>query len=125
VTGEVEFAVARELYAAFQAGDDERIEAVLAPDAEWHNAPEAIEPGVRRGREAFLNVVAQLRETWDYGDDLRVEVFDAGDDVGVDLFVQISGRGSGVRLPGHFRHYLLVRDGRVVRLRWEVLPDHG
>jgi ketosteroid isomerase-like protein len=49
VTGEAEFAVARELYAAFQAGDEDRIEAVLAPDAEWHNAPEAIEPGVRRG----------------------------------------------------------------------------
>jgi hypothetical protein len=70
-------------------------------------------------------VVARLRETWDYGDDVRVEVFDAGDEVGVDIFVQVSGPGSGVRLPGHIRLYLIVRDGRVVRLRWQVLPDHG
>jgi hypothetical protein len=70
-------------------------------------------------------VVARLQETWGYGDDVRVDVFDAGEEVGVDVFVEVSGRGSGVRLPGHFRHYLIVRDGRVVRLRWAVLPDHG
>jgi hypothetical protein len=29
------------------------------------------------------------------------------------------------RPAGPLPHYLIVRDGRVVRLRWEVLPDHG
>jgi hypothetical protein len=37
----------------------------------------------------------------------------------------VTSEAEFVRLPGHFRHYLIVRDGRVVRLRWKVVPDHG
>jgi ketosteroid isomerase-like protein len=122
VTGEAEFAVARELYDAAFAGDTARVEAVLAEHAEWHNPPEAIEPGIRRGRAAFMGAIGRIQDTWDFSD-LRLDYFDAGHEVGVDLRVQVSGRGSGLKLPGHFRHYLVIRDGRVVRLRWEALPD--
>jgi len=54
---------------------------LLAPDVEWVNPAEAVEPGTRRGPEEFNRAVANVFAAWD---DVRFEterVIGNGDDV--------------------------------------------
>ena len=104
MTGEAEFAVARELYAAFQAGDEERIEAVLAPDAEWHNAPEAIERPVS-------GVVARRSWTWWRGCRRR----------GATATTCVSTCSTPVRRWASTSSWKSAGAAAA----WAVLPDHG
>jgi ketosteroid isomerase-like protein len=110
---EANVALIRRLYEGLNR-DDFAIE-LVAEDAEYVNPPYAIEPGTRRGRDAFLAV-------WDTYEDFEVEVdeiIDAGgDDVVVLGRFTASGRGSGVPLAGEMGFIWTVRDGLGVRFRW-------
>jgi ketosteroid isomerase-like protein len=102
----------RRLYEAFNRGESAR--EFIAEDAEYVNPPYAVEPGIRRGREAFMSV----RDTYaDFRVDIA-ELIDAGDDVVVLARFSASGPRSGVRLEGEHGSVWTVRDGQGVRFQW-------
>ena len=92
----------------------------LAPGFEWHQFPQAVEPGTRRGAE----VGEALRSVFDIYRDVRVEAhefIDAGDQVVVIGRTRATARGSGLELENPIALVWTVRDGRLVRN--EVFTD--
>jgi ketosteroid isomerase-like protein len=94
----------------------------IAEDIEYVNPPDAVEPGIRRGRKAF----AGIRDAYD---DVRLEpteFIDAGDDVVVVLAdVQVRGRGSGMEIQWRHGYVWTVRDAQAVRFQWFNKPDEA
>ena len=92
----------------------------LAPGFEWHQFPQAVEPGTRRGAE----VGEALRSVFDIYREVRVEArefIDAGDQVVVIGLTRATARGSGLELENPIALVWTVRDGRLVRN--EVFTD--
>jgi ketosteroid isomerase-like protein len=113
----------REAYAAFIAGDLEKLREAFHPDAEYVNPPEAIEGGTRRGE-------AELMTTWRNVHDLfelhGVEMNEIREcPAGVFALVRFQGRGrsSGVPIDIQQYHVIAMRDGRIARLAWFVERD--
>jgi ketosteroid isomerase-like protein len=87
----------------------------LAEDIEYVNPDYAVEPGTRRGRQAF----AVTRETYaDFMFKVERIVDTEGDDVVVLAHYTASGTASGVALEGEHGHVWTVKDGQAVRFRW-------
>jgi ketosteroid isomerase-like protein len=89
---------------------------LMAPEVEWHDAPDL--PGARsyRGREGVL---AQWREMAEALDDFTVDVeqlFDAGEEVVVFLTSRGRGRASGIEVSRRLAQVCTVRDGQVVKI---------
>jgi ketosteroid isomerase-like protein len=93
---------------------------LLASDFEWHQFPQAVEPGTRRGAE----VGGALRKIFEVYEDLRVdarEFIDAGDKVVASGRARATARGSGLQLDNRVALVWTVRDGNLVRI--EVFTD--
>ena len=91
---------------------------LLAEDAEWVNPHDAVEPGTRRGADAFNDAIASVFATWD---DVRFDterMIERGDDV-VALGV-LHGRlhAAGMEVDSPHGQIWTFRDGRVSRMRW-------
>jgi ketosteroid isomerase-like protein len=89
---------------------------LMAPEVEWHDAPDL--PGARRyqGREGVL---AQWREMAEALDHFTVEIdqlFDAGDKVVVFLTSRGRGRISGIEVSRKLAQVCTVRDGQVIKI---------
>jgi ketosteroid isomerase-like protein len=93
---------------------------LLTPDFEWHQFPQAVEPGTRRGAE----VGEALSKMFDVYDGLRVEAkefIDAGDKVVVIGRATATAKGSGLRLDNPVALVWTLREGRLARN--EVFTD--
>ena len=91
---------------------------LLADDAEWVNPPDAVEPGTRRGAEAFNQAIASVFATWD---DVRFDterVIDAGDDVVALGILRGHVRAAEMEIDSPHGEVWTFRDGRVARMRW-------
>jgi ketosteroid isomerase-like protein len=91
---------------------------LLAPDVEWVNPPEAVEPGTRRGADSFNRAVANVFAAWD---DVRFDterVIDNGDDVVVLGVLHGRIHGPGMEVDSPHGQIWTFRDGRVVRMHW-------
>jgi ketosteroid isomerase-like protein len=110
--------VVRELYRRVQVDPDQRFpDELLDPEIEYVNPPDAVEPGIRRGREAFHLAIGRVVETFEA--ELAVEeLIDAGEDVVVLLTLVIKGRGSGLGRRQPQGHVWTLRDGKAMRFRW-------
>lgn len=115
---EANVAVVRAIYDAWTTGRSARD--FIHPEVEYVNPPDAVEPGVRIGREAFR----EIRSSYD---DLRVEpqeYLDAGgDDVVVIARIRGRGRASGLEVDWRQGYIWTVREGRGVRFRWFNHPE--
>jgi ketosteroid isomerase-like protein len=83
--------VVRDIYSSWAPGSSPADSNLLHPDIEWVNPSDALEPGTRRGIEAFTSITEELDDTIT---DFRMEVercIDAGDRV----VVIATMRGSG------------------------------
>jgi ketosteroid isomerase-like protein len=83
-------------------------------DFEWHQFPQAVEPGTRRGVE----VGTALRTLFDVYENLRVEAaefIDAGDKVVVIGRARATARGSGMQLDSPVALVWTLREGLIVR----------
>lgn len=92
----------------------------MAPDFEWHQFPQAVEPGTRRGAE----VGEALRNVFDVYENVRVEArefIDAGDKVVVVGRTRATARGSGMQVENEVALVWSVRDGSLIRN--EVFTD--
>jgi ketosteroid isomerase-like protein len=101
---------------AFSRADWEESVELMAPEVEWHDAPDL--PGARlyRGREGVL---ARWRDMAEALDDFTVEIeqlFDAGDQVVVFLISRGRGHISGIEVSRKLAQVCTVRDGQVVKL---------
>jgi ketosteroid isomerase-like protein len=91
---------------------------LMDPDIEYVNPSEAVEPGTRRGLEAFTEAVQKLLQSWEFW---RAEVEEsktAGNQVAVVVRYRTRGRGSGIDVEGRESALWTLRDGRVVRYQW-------
>jgi len=115
---ETSLEVVRAVYAAWNAQDFPGPEHLLDSDIEYVNPPDAVEPGVRRGLEAFAQAVAKTLEGWEsWGMELE-DMRSQGDDVVVVVRYRARGRSSGIEVRGRESALWTVRDGRVVRYAW-------
>jgi ketosteroid isomerase-like protein len=109
--------VVRAIYDAWFEGRSARD--LIADDVEYVNPPDAVEPGVKRGRQYFRgirDVYDELTVTPE-----RVEPLDDGD---VLVVARLTGRagGSGIELDTEQGYIWTVRDGLAVRFRWFRRP---
>ena len=95
-----------------------RILDLASPDIEYVNPPEAIDPGIRRGRAETARALRNLSESFDsYRHELR-ELLDCGDAVVADVAFYARGRGSDTEVVQDEAHTWTLRDGMIVRHEW-------
>ena len=91
----------------FRAGSD-----LFAPDFEWKQRADAVEPGSHRG----ASVGAALRELFEVWENYRIEAeeyIDAGDRIVVVGRARGTARGSGMELDHSVCSVWTVRNGRL------------
>ena len=95
---------------------------LLDPEIEYVNPPGAIEPGVRRGLQAFATAVGSVFEGWaDW--QMEPEEFRAeGDRVAVVIAYRARARQSGIEMDGRESALLTLRNAKVVRYEWFKEP---
>jgi ketosteroid isomerase-like protein len=98
--------------------DPERLLELVTPDIEFVNPPEAVEPGIRRGRAEVAQAMRSAHESFDsYRHELR-ELFDCGYAVVTVVSFHARGRGSESEVVQEEVHTWTLRDGRLARFEW-------
>jgi ketosteroid isomerase-like protein len=110
--------IVRAIYRAWEEGSP-RDSGLLADDIEWVNDKQAVEPGTRKGAEAFDDAAEKVTSTFEGA---RVE-FERFIDAGIDQVLVIGmlrgvGQGSGVDVGRRQGYLWTIRDGKAVRFRW-------
>jgi ketosteroid isomerase-like protein len=96
----------------------EQLLELLDPEVEYVNPPEAVDPGIRRGRAEVAQAFRNIAESFEaYRHELR-ELYDAGDAVVALVSFCTRGRGSQVELVQEEAHTWTFRDGMIVRHEW-------
>jgi ketosteroid isomerase-like protein len=99
--------------------DPERIVHEFAtPDIEYVNPPEAVEPGIRRGRAQVAKAMRSSSELFDWRRHEVQELFDCEDAVVAAVSFSARIRGGGAELVQEEAHTWTFRDGRIVRFEW-------
>jgi ketosteroid isomerase-like protein len=88
------------------------------PDVEFINPPDAIEPGVRRGRAAFRAAMESATQAFDWWSHERRELYDEGDSVVASVVSRARGRGGAVDVTQDEAHTWTFLEGRLVRFEW-------
>ena len=109
--------IVRRIYEAWRHGSlvDSGL---LDPEIEWINAAEAVEPGTRRGVEAFAAAAGTVADTFDTPQIAFERFIEAGERVVVIGVLRGRGHGSGVEIERRQGYVWTIRDGRAVRFQW-------
>ncbi len=108
--------IVRRIHDGWSRGDFSVGTDLVAPDFEWQQHDEAVQPGVHRG-EAIGGAIRKIFEIYE---DFRIEpeeYLDAGEKVVVVARNRATGKGSGVELDQRFAFVWTVRGGKLARLR--------
>ena len=109
----------RRLYAAWNAGDREASFAMLDPDFEFVNPPNAVEPGTRHGHAGLRTVMENLEGSFDEQDYIVEEIVDLGGNrILCHIVFRARGRDSGARVEIPEQHLWTLRDGKLLRHEW-------
>jgi ketosteroid isomerase-like protein len=84
----------------------------------WINPEDAVEPGVRQGREELLDVLNGLRAAFGSSMHELREVFDAGDSVVAAVKFHASGRSSSVEVVQDECHTWTFDEGKIMSIEW-------
>ena len=117
--------VVRRIYASWAPGSSLAESGLLHADIEWVNPPYALEPGTRRGIDAFTSITDELDDRFE---DFRIEVerlIGVGDRVVVIATMRGRGAGSGVEVENRHGSVWTVRDGKAVRYQWFQEPEEA
>jgi ketosteroid isomerase-like protein len=109
--------VVRRAYEAFDT-DLEALLRLLDPAIEWVSPSDAIEPGLRRGRDGVRDAFAATAMAWDQPTHTAEGFVDAGDEVLVTVTFRGHGRGSGMDAERTEFHVWTVQSGAVIRFQW-------
>jgi ketosteroid isomerase-like protein len=91
---------------------------LLDSEVEWVNPPEAVEPGTRRGIDAFASAAQTVADTFE-GVGVEIEEFiDAGERVAVLATLRGRGRGSGADVERKQGYVWTIREGKAIRFEW-------
>jgi ketosteroid isomerase-like protein len=116
-------AVVRRLYDAWARDEIPGPADLLHPDVEYVNPDGAIEPGTRRGLQAFAAAVEKTLEGWETWEMEPEQFTAAGDQVAVVLRYRATARRSGIKLDGRESALLTVRGGKILRYEWFHGPE--
>jgi ketosteroid isomerase-like protein len=98
--------------------DLEQLLALTDPEIEYVNPPEAVDPGIRRGRSEVARALRNISAHFDaYRHELR-QLHDAGNSVVAVVDFRTRSRGSEVELVQQEAHTWTFEGGRVVRYEW-------
>ena len=96
----------------------DRVVALAAPDVEYVNPPEAVDPGVRRGTAEVAAAFQTLSESFDsYRHELH-ELFDGGDSVVAWVSFCTRSGGSESEIVQMEAHTWTLRGGKIIRFAW-------
>ena len=98
--------------------DHEQLLALAAEDVEYVNPPEAVDPGIRRGKAEVGQALRNISEHFDSSRHELRELYDAGDAVVALVDFCTCGRGSEVEIVQEEAHTWTFRDGMIVRHEW-------
>jgi ketosteroid isomerase-like protein len=99
--------------------DPERIvDEFATADIEYINPPEAVEPGIRRGRAEVVEALRNSSELFDSARHELDELFDGGDAVVAAVSFRTRSRRSEIELVQEEAHTWTLCDGRIVRFEW-------
>jgi ketosteroid isomerase-like protein len=109
----------RRIYEQEMFGQDPgRLLDLATPDIEYVNPPEAIEPGVRRGRAEVAQAVKNAHQFFDSPRYELKELFDYGDTVVAALSFYARTRGTEKEIVQEEAHTWTLRDWRIARFEW-------
>lgn len=108
--------VVRRVYAALARSEFPA--ELLDAEVEYVNPDGAVEPGIRRGLDAFRHAVERLYEGWESWEMDARDFEAAGDSVAVSVHYRARGRTSGLQIDGSESALWTLRAGRVVRYEW-------
>jgi len=105
---------------AYATGGFDRFgwEPFVAPDCEFVNPSDAIEPGVRRGLDEIRAAQRRAAASFESSEHRAKRLFDAGESVVVEVTFRARGAASGALLEQDEVHTWTFRDGKVVRFEW-------
>jgi ketosteroid isomerase-like protein len=98
--------------------DPTRLLALAHDQIRWINPADAVEPGVRQGRDELLDVLSGLRAAFGSSAHELREVFDAGDSVVAAVKFHASGRSSSVEVVQDECHTWTFDEGKIVSIEW-------
>jgi ketosteroid isomerase-like protein len=114
-----------ELIEAWNAGNRERLAAVLAPDAEIRTMRAELEGRPYVGVEGFHQALSDFDEDWDFVRFEADEIRERGDFVALELRLRSKGKASGVELDVPIGWLWEFREDQVVRLQTYSEPPEA
>ncbi len=115
--------IVRRFYEAWARNEHPGTTELMDPRVEYINPPGAIEPGIRRGIEAFNDAVESVFEGWESWQMEPEQLTELGDQVAVVVHYRARGRTSGVEVEGRESALFTLNDGKLVRYEWFHGPD--
>jgi ketosteroid isomerase-like protein len=91
---------------------------LLDPDVEYVNPDGAIEPGTRRGLDAFTKAMRHVLDAWEYWRCEIESLTPVDDKIVAVVRYRTRGKGSGVEIEGRESALWTLRDGKVIRYQW-------
>jgi ketosteroid isomerase-like protein len=112
--------VALKIIDSVNRGEDVFELGLVVPDFEFVSPPEAMEPGIRRGREGWRRVVETLEDSYESRHVDVERIIEDGDRVILLAMFHVRGRGSGMELGDEAGYVFTLRDGQGVRMEWYI-----
>ena len=112
-------------YAAWNRGDWDAMEPLLAPDFEVDATDRALNPAIYTGIRGFRRLVDEMFEIWDSWLIEPAAFIERGDQVFVEHDIKARGKGSGVELEQTYWSVWTIRDGQAARLALYVDRDRA
>jgi ketosteroid isomerase-like protein len=115
--------IVRSFYDAWARNELPGLTELMDPSVEYVNPAGAIEPGVRRGIEAFNGAMESVLDGWESWQMEPEQLTEVGDQVAVVVRYRARGRTSGVEVEGRESALFTLQGGKVVRYAWFHGPD--
>ena len=115
--------IVRRIYVAMEETGSFAASGLLHADIEWVNPDNAVEPGTRRGIDAFEAAWSSARDSFETIEFEPRDFLDVGADVVLITVMRARGHGSGADVEHPQGHVWTIKNGKAVRLRWFHDPD--
>jgi ketosteroid isomerase-like protein len=98
--------------------DHGQLLSLTTSEVQYVNPPEAVDPGVRRGRAEFAEALRNASDFFERGRHDVNRLFDGGDTIVAAVSFVARSRGSETEIVQHEAHTWTLVDGTIVRFEW-------